>query len=259
MSISAAAPSVPAAVIAAQNHHTARSAASQPAGTTYTVQPGDTLWSIAQQHYGTGFKWDLIYHANQISNPNQIYAGQVLAIPGAGSPAAALPVVQHSASQMAQSTQTQTTSSAQASTSSRTSAASSPAAQSARSGALPGVPSVAATYVRQAAKGTGLPVSVVAAQNYVESGYGTDIGPSSAGAEGPWQFEPYTWASYSNAPFSQATNWSASTSAYINLMNQLLKWSGGNVQQALAAYNAGQGNWEAGLGYANTILARAGA
>jgi soluble lytic murein transglycosylase-like protein len=40
-------------------------------------------------------------------------------------------------------------------------------------------------------------------------------------------------------------------------MKQLLQWSGGNVQQALAAYNAGQGNWQAGLGYANTILAKA--
>ena len=56
------------------------------------------------------------------------------------------------------------------------------------------------------------------------------------------------------APFSMANNWSASTSAYINFMKQLLQWSGGNVRQALAAYNAGQGNWQAGLGYADQIL-----
>jgi hypothetical protein len=40
-------------------------------------------------------------------------------------------------------------------------------------------------------------------------------------------------------------------------MNHLLAWSGGDVQKALAGYNAGQYNWQAGLGYANTILGNA--
>jgi hypothetical protein len=71
------------------------------------------------------------------------------------------------------------------------------------------------------------------------------------GAMGLWQFMAGTRPSYSSARFSQATSWSASTPAYIKLTNQLLKWSGGNVQQALAAYNVG-------LGHANTILAKAG-
>jgi LysM repeat protein len=130
----------------------------------------------------------------------------------------------------------------------------SPPAQS----SLPGVPATAAYYIRQAARATGIAAKVVAAQNYVESSYGQDMGPSVTGAEGPWQFEPYTWGSYSPAPFSMANNWSASTSAYINLMKQLLQWSGGNVRQALAAYNGGQGNWQAGLGYADQILSDAG-
>jgi LysM repeat protein len=123
---------------------------------------------------------------------------------------------------------------------------------------LAGVPATAAQYIIQAAKALGLPAAVVAAQNYVESHYGTNDGPSTMGAMGPWQFEPYTWPSYSTAPFSQATSWPVSTLAYIAMMKQLLHWSGGNVQMALAAYNAGQGNWQAGLGYANTILAIAG-
>jgi len=122
---------------------------------------------------------------------------------------------------------------------------------------LPGVPATAAYYIRQAARAIGMPVKVVAAQSYVESSYGQNMGPSVTGAQGPWQFEPYTWGSYSPAPFSMANNWSASTSAYINLMNQLLHWSGGNVRMALAAYNAGQGNWQAGLGYADQILSDA--
>ena len=127
-----------------------------------------------------------------------------------------------------------------------------------QSGSVPGVPSVAAFYIQQAASATGMPYAVVAAQNYVESSYGQNMGPSSAGAMGPWQFEPYTWPSYSSAPFSEATNWSVSTQAYISMMKQLLHWSGGNYRMALAAYNAGQGNWQVGAGYADTILSRAG-
>ena len=132
------------------------------------------------------------------------------------------------------------------------------AASSSSASSLPGVPAIAATYIRQAAKGTGLPVAVVAAQNYTESSYGTNMGPSTAGAMGPWQFEPGTWPSYSPAPFSQATSWPTSTRAYVAMMRDLLQWSGGNVRQALAAYNAGQNNWQAGFGYADQILSDAG-
>jgi hypothetical protein len=121
----------------------------------------------------------------------------------------------------------------------------------------PGVPPTAAHYILRAAAGTGLPVPVVSAQNDVESAHGQNMGPSSEGAMAPWQFEPGTWADYSPAPFSQATNWAVSTRAYIAYMRQLLAWSGGNVQMALAAYNAGPGNWQAGLGYAGQILSMA--
>jgi hypothetical protein len=38
--------------------------------------------------------------------------------------------------------------------------------------------------------------SVLAAINWVETGFGTDLGNSSAGAEGWMQFEPESWASY---------------------------------------------------------------
>jgi LysM repeat protein len=46
--------------------------------TTYVVQPGDTLAKIAAR-YGTS--WYDIATVNNISNPNLIYAGQVLVIP----------------------------------------------------------------------------------------------------------------------------------------------------------------------------------
>lgn len=53
------------------------------AGSTYTVQSGDTLWAIAKKTYGDGSKYRKIYAANKskIKNPNLIYAGQVLTIP----------------------------------------------------------------------------------------------------------------------------------------------------------------------------------
>ena len=43
----------------------------------------------------------------------------------------------------------------------------------------------------------GLPWSVLAGVAFVESGFGTNLGPSSAGAYGYGQFMPGTWASYS--------------------------------------------------------------
>jgi len=48
----------------------------------YTVQPGDTLTSIAQSEYGTS-DFQPIIGANQhvISDPNLIFAGQVIRIP----------------------------------------------------------------------------------------------------------------------------------------------------------------------------------
>jgi LysM repeat protein len=52
-----------------------------PAAGTYTVQPGDTLSKIAQR-FGTTYT--AIAQANNIANPNYIYVGQVLVIPGGG-------------------------------------------------------------------------------------------------------------------------------------------------------------------------------
>ena len=57
----------------------------EPAAETYTVRAGDCLWSIAQQLYGTGYKWSVLYEANKatLSSPDLIYAGQVLVVPAA--------------------------------------------------------------------------------------------------------------------------------------------------------------------------------
>ena len=51
---------------------------------TYTVQSGDSLASIAQREYGNDNDWTWLYQANRsvISNPNTIYPGERLQVPG---------------------------------------------------------------------------------------------------------------------------------------------------------------------------------
>jgi hypothetical protein len=52
---------------------------SRPSGGTYTVQPGDTLAEIAASQ---GMSWRALFSQNRasISDPNRIYAGQVLTV-----------------------------------------------------------------------------------------------------------------------------------------------------------------------------------
>ena len=54
-------------------------------GSTYTVQPGDCLWSISRRFYGTGTRWNVIYETNKsiIRKPDFIQIGQILEIPAA--------------------------------------------------------------------------------------------------------------------------------------------------------------------------------
>jgi LysM repeat protein len=50
----------------------------------YRVRSGDTLSTIAQHVYGKATDWGYIYHENdkKISDPNEIYVGETLLIPG---------------------------------------------------------------------------------------------------------------------------------------------------------------------------------
>jgi hypothetical protein len=64
-----------------------------PAARSYTVQPGDTLYGISQRYWGNGKYWPALYRANRskISDPNLIYAGQVVTIPSGRHQASSAP------------------------------------------------------------------------------------------------------------------------------------------------------------------------
>lgn len=51
--------------------------------TVLAVQPGNTLWAIAEERYGKGLMYVQVYDANraQIDNPDLIYPGQVFVLP----------------------------------------------------------------------------------------------------------------------------------------------------------------------------------
>lgn len=48
---------------------------------TYTIQKGDTLWSIAQDAYGDGQKWVDIARANPGLEPEKMSVGQQITLP----------------------------------------------------------------------------------------------------------------------------------------------------------------------------------
>ena len=58
-------------------------AAAQLADNRILVQPGESLWRIARNAYGSGVRYTVIYQANQaqIRDPGRIYPGQALNVP----------------------------------------------------------------------------------------------------------------------------------------------------------------------------------
>lgn len=48
---------------------------------TYTIKPGDDLWSISEKVYNDGYKWVEIAKANKIENPGLIHVDNKLTIP----------------------------------------------------------------------------------------------------------------------------------------------------------------------------------
>ena len=62
----------------------AKTVSSAAEGLEYTIQRGDTLSRLALKYLGDPYKWDKIYAANKdtMKNPNFIYVGQKIKIPG---------------------------------------------------------------------------------------------------------------------------------------------------------------------------------
>lgn len=62
--------------------------AAPPAPVTVTVQPGFTLWGIAQERLGDGVLYVQVFEANRdkIKNPDLIYPGQVFSVPATAAP-----------------------------------------------------------------------------------------------------------------------------------------------------------------------------
>ena len=106
-------------------------------------------------------------------------------------------------------------------------------AQPAASGAATAIPANYLADFKAAGTRYGIPWTVLAAIGEVESGFGANDGPSSAGALGPMQFEPSTWAQYGNGGNINNPDDAIPAAARLLVANG----APGNLQQALLAYN----------------------
>jgi LysM repeat protein len=52
-----------------------------PAGDTYTIRKGDTLWSIATRYYNDGKRWKDIVSINPGLDPTKLRVGQQIVLP----------------------------------------------------------------------------------------------------------------------------------------------------------------------------------
>ena len=108
-----------------------------PAARSHTVQPGDTLYGISERYWGNGKYWPALYQANRskISDPNLIYAGQVVTIPSgrhqaSSAPAPSTPASSTSASSTSDPSSTSTAASSKGGTSTTSSSSAGSTVQS---------------------------------------------------------------------------------------------------------------------------------
>jgi hypothetical protein len=98
---------------------------------------------------------------------------------------------------------------------------------------------------------TGIPWAYLAAINFIESRFGRNPGLSTAGAQGPMQFEPATWTQYGHGGNIQDDH------DAILAAGRFLAATGGpgNMAKAIFAYNNSRQYVRAVQDYANVIIA----
>lgn len=104
-------------------------------------------------------------------------------------------------------------------------------------------------HYREARRRFGVPVYVLAAVNFIESAFGRLRNTSTAGAQGPMQFIPSTWAAY-----GMGGNIRSPRDAILGAANYLsASGAPGDLRGALYAYNPSDHYVNAVLAYANRI------
>jgi LysM repeat protein len=144
--------------------------------TTYTVQPGDTLWGISVSY---GFSsWETLYEANKsrIANPQSLVIGTVLVIPGGGEEAVNPPA---------------------------------PAIPAPASNGYSGIESI----IADAAYRYGQSPSAMMAVAWCESRYDPSAYNPLSAASGLFQFLPSTWASTPYAGYSPFNAYASANAA----------------------------------------------
>jgi len=116
------------------------------------------------------------------------------------------------------------------------------------------VPTAAAQLLaddHEAEATTGVSWAYLAAINFIETRFGRDVGTSTAGAQGPMQFEPATWTQYGHGG-NILDDHDAILAA-----GRLLAANGGaaNIAKAIFAYNNSHQYVTAVQDYATVLLA----
>ncbi|HZE03891.1 MAG TPA: LysM peptidoglycan-binding domain-containing protein [Solirubrobacteraceae bacterium] len=197
-------------------------------GGGYTVQPGDTLSSIAAR-YGTTV--DQLAAANDLSPSGLLVSGTTLSVSGASSSGAP-------ASEEAVETSPGTTQEVSNSVTSAPTAGTG----SSSSGAQPTAEFTSPSEVGSIAAANGVPASLAEAIAYQESGFNNNE-VSTTGAVGVMQIEPGTWdyigQNLAGPPPLSPASATDNVRAGSLLLHSLLGATGGNQAMAAAAYYQG--------------------